>query len=119
MQIGVVKLIYSVAKRFFTFCVIRMQGVVTLGTPVNTRLKMQNAVPQSFAFIHQLAAILVRQCKFPNYRCIPIIVFSINRYQTAWTIHKASDGKTYYYNALTKQTTWEKPEELRTAVDVL
>ncbi|XP_054166248.1 pre-mRNA-processing factor 40 homolog A-like [Oppia nitens] len=31
-----------------------------------------------------------------------------------WTEHKSPDGRTYYYNNTTKQSSWEKPEELKT-----
>eukprot|EP00884_Botryococcus_braunii_P009980 jgi/Botrbrau1/18984/Bobra.0100s0021.1 len=32
--------------------------------------------------------------------------------KSGWTEHKAPDGRFYYYNATTKQSTWEKPAEL-------
>ncbi|VEL12417.1 unnamed protein product [Protopolystoma xenopodis] len=32
-----------------------------------------------------------------------------------WVEHTAQDGRKYYYNNSTKQTSWEKPEELKTA----
>jgi hypothetical protein len=28
------------------------------------------------------------------------------------------EGRTYYFNELTKQTTWEKPEDLKTPFEV-
>ncbi|PSC74832.1 pre-mRNA-processing 40A [Micractinium conductrix] len=31
-----------------------------------------------------------------------------------WTEHNAPDGRKYYYNNRTKQSSWEKPEELKT-----
>lgn len=31
-----------------------------------------------------------------------------------WTEHTAPDGRKYYYNSRTKQSSWEKPEELKT-----
>ncbi|TRY62941.1 hypothetical protein TCAL_10884 [Tigriopus californicus] len=34
-----------------------------------------------------------------------------------WTEHKAPDGRTYYYNTATKQSSWEKPEEFKTEKD--
>ncbi|XP_059148733.1 pre-mRNA-processing factor 40 homolog B-like isoform X2 [Physella acuta] len=34
--------------------------------------------------------------------------------KTAWGEHKAPDGRTYYYNSVTKESSWEKPEELKT-----
>lgn len=34
--------------------------------------------------------------------------------QGTWSEHTSHDGRKYYYNALTKVTTWEKPEVLKT-----
>ncbi|KAH0546997.1 pre-mRNA-processing factor 40 homolog A [Cotesia glomerata] len=36
-----------------------------------------------------------------------------------WSEHKAPDGRTYYYNATTKQSLWEKPDELKTPNELL
>ncbi|XP_031341776.1 pre-mRNA-processing factor 40 homolog A-like isoform X2 [Photinus pyralis] len=36
-----------------------------------------------------------------------------------WTEHKAPDGRTYYYNALTKQSSWQKPDTLKSATELL
>lgn len=36
-----------------------------------------------------------------------------------WTEHKAPDGRTYYYNSITKQSSWQKPDQLKTASEVL
>ncbi|XP_013421515.1 pre-mRNA-processing factor 40 homolog A [Lingula anatina] len=36
-----------------------------------------------------------------------------------WTEHKAPDGRTYFYNATTKQSSWEKPDELKTPAELL
>ena len=30
-----------------------------------------------------------------------------------WSEHKAPDGRTYYYNSVTKQSSWEKPDALK------
>ena len=35
--------------------------------------------------------------------------------QTAWKEFKAASGKSYFYNADTKQTTWEMPEEMKSS----
>lgn len=32
----------------------------------------------------------------------------------AWSEHKAPDGRTYFYNSVTKVSAWEKPDELKT-----
>ena len=37
----------------------------------------------------------------------------------AWTEHKAPDGRTYYYHAGTRQSSWEKPEELKSEAEKL
>lgn len=35
-----------------------------------------------------------------------------------WTEHKAPDGRTYYYNSVTKQSSWQKPDQLKTPAEV-
>ncbi|PRW33660.1 pre-mRNA-processing 40A isoform A [Chlorella sorokiniana] len=34
-----------------------------------------------------------------------------------WTEHNAPDGRKYYYNSRTKQSSWEKPDELKTPAE--
>ncbi|KAL0274675.1 UNVERIFIED_CONTAM: hypothetical protein PYX00_002747 [Menopon gallinae] len=36
-----------------------------------------------------------------------------------WTEHKSPDGRTYYYNTVTKHSLWEKPDELKTPTELL
>ncbi|XP_054714571.1 pre-mRNA-processing factor 40 homolog B-like isoform X2 [Uloborus diversus] len=36
-----------------------------------------------------------------------------------WTEHKAPDGRTYFYNHVTKQSSWEKPDELKSQSELL
>ena len=36
-----------------------------------------------------------------------------------WTEHKAPDGRTYYYNATTRQSAWEKPDDLKSESEKL
>ncbi|CAD7080037.1 unnamed protein product [Hermetia illucens] len=36
-----------------------------------------------------------------------------------WSEHKAPDGRVYYYNSITKQSSWEKPDELKTPAEKL
>ncbi|XP_078490152.1 uncharacterized protein LOC100186266 isoform X2 [Ciona intestinalis] len=38
---------------------------------------------------------------------------------TDWTEHTAPDGRKYFYNVQTKQSKWEKPEELKTEAEVM
>lgn len=37
--------------------------------------------------------------------------------KTSWTEHKAPDGRTYYYNTVTKQSAWDKPDEMKSAAE--
>ncbi|XP_077303796.1 pre-mRNA-processing factor 40 homolog A isoform X1 [Lithobates pipiens] len=39
--------------------------------------------------------------------------------KSLWTEHKSPDGRTYYYNIETKQSTWEKPDEMKTPAEQL
>uniref|UniRef100_A0A6I8R050 Pre-mRNA-processing factor 40 homolog A n=1 Tax=Xenopus tropicalis TaxID=8364 RepID=A0A6I8R050_XENTR len=43
----------------------------------------------------------------------------IPKKKSLWTEHKAPDGRTYYYNSETKQSTWEKPDELKSKAEFL
>ncbi|XP_072265713.1 pre-mRNA-processing factor 40 homolog B isoform X3 [Pyxicephalus adspersus] len=43
----------------------------------------------------------------------------IPKKKSLWTEHKAPDGRTYYYNTETKQSTWEKPDELKSKTELL
>ncbi|XP_030036228.1 pre-mRNA-processing factor 40 homolog A [Manduca sexta] len=36
-----------------------------------------------------------------------------------WSEHRAPDGRTYYYNSVTKQSLWEKPDDLKTPAEKL
>lgn len=38
--------------------------------------------------------------------------------QCEWSEHKSPDGRVYYYNTVTKQSAWEKPDELKTPAEV-
>ncbi|XP_018025911.1 pre-mRNA-processing factor 40 homolog B isoform X2 [Hyalella azteca] len=38
---------------------------------------------------------------------------------SVWTEHKAGDNRIYYYNSVTKQSSWEKPDELKTPAELL
>ncbi|XP_017047345.2 pre-mRNA-processing factor 40 homolog A [Drosophila ficusphila] len=45
--------------------------------------------------------------------------FGVMASSTEWTEHKAPDGRPYYYNQNTKQSSWEKPEALMTPAELL
>ncbi|ETE64084.1 Pre-mRNA-processing factor 40-like B, partial [Ophiophagus hannah] len=46
-------------------------------------------------------------------------VLDTGRKKPAWSEHKAPDGRIYYYNAETKQSSWEKPDELKSKAEIL
>ncbi|KAL7989748.1 hypothetical protein Chor_012414, partial [Crotalus horridus] len=46
-------------------------------------------------------------------------VLDTGRKKPAWSEHKAPDGRIYYYNAETKQSSWEKPDELKSKAELL
>ncbi|XP_018102839.1 pre-mRNA-processing factor 40 homolog B isoform X2 [Xenopus laevis] len=47
------------------------------------------------------------------------LALDIPKKKSLWTEHKAPDGRTYYYNSDTKQSTWEKPDELKSKAEFL
>nr|XP_056717092.1 LOW QUALITY PROTEIN: pre-mRNA-processing factor 40 homolog A [Euleptes europaea] len=40
-----------------------------------------------------------------------------SKQKSLWSEHKSPDGRTYYYNNDTKQSTWEKPDDLKTPAE--
>ncbi|CAF1423275.1 unnamed protein product [Didymodactylos carnosus] len=44
---------------------------------------------------------------------------SDNTKKSLWTEHKAPDGRTYYYNSVSKESKWDKPDELKTQVELM
>ena len=38
--------------------------------------------------------------------------------KTLWSEHKAPDGRIYYYNSISKESRWEKPDELKSSTEV-
>uniref|UniRef100_A0A670YED6 Pre-mRNA-processing factor 40 homolog A n=1 Tax=Pseudonaja textilis TaxID=8673 RepID=A0A670YED6_PSETE len=42
-----------------------------------------------------------------------------SKQKSTWSEHKSPDGRTYYYNTETKQSTWEKPDDLKTPAEQL
>ena len=37
---------------------------------------------------------------------------------SAWGEHKAPDGRIYFYNSVTKESSWEKPDDLKSPQEV-
>ncbi|XP_074917312.1 pre-mRNA-processing factor 40 homolog B [Chelonoidis abingdonii] len=43
----------------------------------------------------------------------------VSRKKPPWSEHRALDGRVYYYNCSSKQSTWEKPDELKSKAELL
>ncbi|KAJ0175611.1 hypothetical protein K1T71_008770 [Dendrolimus kikuchii] len=46
-------------------------------------------------------------------------VLPLANQSSPWSEHRAPDGRTYYYNSVTKQSLWEKPDDLKTPAEKL
>ncbi|XP_041775564.1 pre-mRNA-processing factor 40 homolog A [Anopheles merus] len=44
---------------------------------------------------------------------VPVTTAIVNE----WSEHKTPEGRTYYYNSITKQSLWEKPDEMKTPAE--
>ncbi|XP_067952086.1 pre-mRNA-processing factor 40 homolog A-like [Watersipora subatra] len=44
---------------------------------------------------------------------------SVPQVKSVWTEHKAPDGRSYYFNTVSKHSVWEKPDELKTEAEKL
>jgi len=57
----------------------------------------------------------------PAVPAMPTVVSgpTANNPSLEWTEHKSPDGRTYYYNQKSKQSSWEKPDELKTPAEKL
>uniref|UniRef100_G1KIH0 Pre-mRNA-processing factor 40 homolog A n=1 Tax=Anolis carolinensis TaxID=28377 RepID=G1KIH0_ANOCA len=49
----------------------------------------------------------------------PGSIYSVPLQKPAWSEHRAPDGRVYYYNSETKQSSWEKPDELKSKAELL
>ncbi|XP_062975839.1 pre-mRNA-processing factor 40 homolog B isoform X2 [Elgaria multicarinata webbii] len=47
------------------------------------------------------------------------VVLDTGRKKPAWSEHRAPDGRVYYYNSETKQSSWEKPDDLKSKAELL
>lgn len=73
-------------------------------------MNMAGYPPYTAPFMHPYAHITY----------IPATVSSVTQPVAArWVEHVSHDGRKYYYNTLTQQTTWEKPQELKTTKELI
>ncbi|NXW82015.1 PR40A factor, partial [Alopecoenas beccarii] len=87
---------------------------------------MQPTVPVSFTMSFQSSVLFRPQTTHPVV-CAAQQTATTNssvtedhsKQKSTWTEHKSPDGRTYYYNTETKQSTWEKPDDLKTPAEQL
>ncbi|GFO50262.1 pre-mRNA-processing factor 40-like protein a [Plakobranchus ocellatus] len=67
--------------------------------PANIPTPMSAVPPQMYSGLDQAS---------------PVASPGQDKQKSAWGEHKAPDGRVYYYNSVTKESSWEKPAELKT-----
>lgn len=87
-----------------------------MNIPSNGVLQQMSAIPPPIGFPGMVPQFSMPPPGFPGTEMQqPQYIVSTN---AEWTEHKAPDGRTYYYNNVTKQSLWEKPEELKSIAEV-
>nr|CAG4637005.1 EOG090X064W [Ceriodaphnia reticulata]SVE72934.1 EOG090X064W [Ceriodaphnia reticulata] len=89
------------------------------GIPPPFGVAMPNIAPPSVFGVPPFGAPSVPSGFFPHGMPTQGAVESNGENKRTWTEHKAPDGRTYYYNNLTKQSLWDKPDELKTAAEIM
>lgn len=51
-------------------------------------------------------------------KVLPDISSNRSKKSAVWTEHKAGDNRVYYYNTVTRQSAWDKPDELKSPAEV-
>ncbi|XP_045511812.1 pre-mRNA-processing factor 40 homolog A isoform X1 [Pieris brassicae] len=91
--------------------------------PVPGMAPNMGAIPPPMAFPPMMASFTMPPPGFPPFKPdlnAPAPEISPMANQTSpWSEHKAPDGRTYYYNSITKQSLWEKPDDLKTPAEKL
>ena len=64
-------------------------------------------------------SIIVDICSAVNVRPIPMYFQGQPNPAVVWTQHKTAEGRLYYHNLITNQTSYEKPDELKTPTERL
>ncbi|XP_026315347.1 pre-mRNA-processing factor 40 homolog A isoform X2 [Hyposmocoma kahamanoa] len=80
-------------------------------------------IPPPMGFPPMIPAFSMPPPGFPSFKAdlnapAPDVAPMANQ-SSPWSEHKAPDGRIYYYNSVTKQSLWEKPDELKTAAEKL
>ncbi|KAM0951753.1 putative WW domain, FF domain, WW domain superfamily, FF domain superfamily protein [Dioscorea sansibarensis] len=75
------------------------------------------SVPQSTPLVTQNAQVVQQSSGSMGTNTAPSAQSSPTEQSSDWQEHTAADGKRYYYNKKTKQSSWEKPPELMTSIE--
>ncbi|KOB71842.1 U1 small nuclear ribonucleoprotein [Operophtera brumata] len=76
------------------------------------------ALPPQMAYPPMLPPFSMPPPGFPGFKEAPAPdIAPLANQSSPWSEHKAPDGRTYYYNSVSKQSLWEKPDDLKSSAE--
>ncbi|XP_027276228.1 pre-mRNA-processing factor 40 homolog A isoform X16 [Cricetulus griseus] len=88
------------------------------GPPMGQMPGMMSSVMSGMMMSHMSQASMQPSLP-PGVNSMDVAAGAASGAKSMWTEHKSPDGRTYYYNTETKQSTWEKPDDLKTPAEQL
>ncbi|XP_028732175.1 pre-mRNA-processing factor 40 homolog A isoform X7 [Peromyscus leucopus] len=88
------------------------------GPPMGQMPGMMSSVMSGMMMSHMSQASM-QPALPPGVNSMDVAAGAASGAKSMWTEHKSPDGRTYYYNTETKQSTWEKPDDLKTPAEQL
>ncbi|XP_049995952.1 pre-mRNA-processing factor 40 homolog A isoform X7 [Alexandromys fortis] len=88
------------------------------GPPMGQMPGMMSSVMSGMMMSHMSQASM-QPALPPGVNSMDVTAGAASGAKSMWTEHKSPDGRTYYYNTETKQSTWEKPDDLKTPAEQL
>ncbi|KAM5155807.1 pre-mRNA-processing factor 40 homolog A isoform 3-T3 [Callospermophilus lateralis] len=88
------------------------------GPPMGQMPGMMSSVMPGMMMSHMSQASM-QPALPPGVNSMDVAAGTASGAKSMWTEHKSPDGRTYYYNTETKQSTWEKPDDLKTPAEQL
>ncbi|KAF8569421.1 hypothetical protein P879_04596 [Paragonimus westermani] len=70
-------------------------------------------------FSHPYAPVAYLPTAIPTATATTVAPAQTMTSESQWVEHSSHDGRKYYYNVVTHQTTWEKPQELKTTRELI
>ncbi|MFH4982523.1 hypothetical protein AB6A40_009232 [Gnathostoma spinigerum] len=92
---------------------------ITAPRPMLVPPQMAAEIAAANASANAAATTAVVASSAPRSPASPITKSSSNDPNQVWSEHISKDGRPYYYNKITKQSCWAKPEEMKSAVERL